>query len=255
MPAIHYEIYGQGQPLVMLHGWAMHSRVWADLGRLLSAHFQVILVDLPGHGLSAAVEPFELESVVEALLPVLPERQAIVLGWSLGGTVAMAMAQRLPQRFKHLILLAGNPQFIQTDDWPGVKAETLDAFAELLKSGVQQTLIRFLALQVNGLAHGKALLHMLKQAVQACPPPSDWVLQAGLDILKTSNLREFISNDVLPISVILGDRDSLIPVACQQAIHRLNPRIDVQILESAGHAAFLSHPEQLVAIIRRIQHD
>lgn len=254
MSAIHVEIFGQGQPLIMLHGWAMHSGVWQDFGRLLSEHFQVILVDLPGHGFSAAIEPFELESIVDVLLPILPQEQVIVLGWSLGATVALAMAQRVPERVKHVIMLAGNPQFIQTDDWPGVKTDTLDAFAELLKTGVQQTLIRFLALQVNGLAHGKALLQTLKQAVQTCPPPSDSVLQAGLDILKNSDLREFMSRDLVSISVILGYKDTLIPVACGQAIQGLNSRIDMQILDSAGHAAFLSHQEQLVSIIKRVHH-
>lgn len=251
MSAIHVEIFGQGQPLIMLHGWAMHSRVWEDFARLLSAHFQVILVDLPGHGLSAAIEPFELEAVVDALLPIFPKEQVILLGWSLGATVALAMAQRVPGRIKHLMMLAGNPQFIRTDDWPGVTAETLDAFAGMLKADVQQTLIRFLALQVNGLAHGKALLQRLKSAIQGCPAPSDAVLQAGLQVLKTTDLRDVVSRTVVPITLILGDKDTLIPIDCGRAIQKLNPQVSLQILESAGHAPFLSHPEQLLEVILR----
>lgn len=251
--SIHYEVIGQGQPLLMLHGWAMHSQVWFDFAELLSQHFQVILVDLPGHGFSESVEPFELDTVVNALLPVLPEQPVLLLGWSLGATVALAMAQRLPERIKHLLVLAGNPQFIGADAWPGVKAETLDAFADMLKVDVQQTLIRFLALQVNGLAHGKALLQRLKSAIQACPAPSEAVLQAGLQVLKTTDLRDVVARTEIPITLILGDKDTLIPIDCGRAIQQLNPQVSLQILESAGHAPFLSHPEQLLEIILRRQ--
>lgn len=250
---IHYEVIGQGQPLLMLHGWAMHSQVWFDFAELLSQHFQVILVDLPGHGFSEAVEPFELDTVVNALLPVLPEQPVLLLGWSLGATVALAMVQQVPERIRHLLVLAGNPQFIGTDAWPGVKAETLDAFADLLKVDVQQTLIRFLALQVNGLAHGKALLQRLKSAIQACPAPSEAILQAGLQVLKTTDLRDVVARTEIPITLILGDKDTLIPIDCGQALKQLNPQVSLRILESAGHAPFLSHPDQLLEIILRRQ--
>lgn len=249
MTDIHYEILGQGQPLVMLHGWAMHSQVWADFADVLSQHFQVILIDLPGHGFSDAVESFELDTIVAALLPVLPEQKIWLMGWSLGATIALAMAQRVPERIEHLIILAGNPQFVQTDSWPGVKVETLEAFADMLKVDVQQTLIRFLALQVSGLAHGKALLHRLKRAIQACPAPSDAVLQAGLRVLKTSDLRAVVSRNEVSIRLILGDKDTLIPVECGRALQQLNPYVSVCILDSAGHAPFLSHPQQLLEAI------
>lgn len=251
--SIHYEVIGQGQPLLMLHGWAMHSKVWSDFAELLSQHFQVILVDLPGHGFSEVIEPFELDTVVNALLPVLPAQPVLLLGWSLGATVALAMAQRMPERIRHLLVLAGNPQFIGNDTWPGVKSETLDAFADMLKVDVQQTLIRFLALQVNGLAHGKALLQGLKSAIQACPAPADAVLQAGLQVLKTTDLRDVVVRTEIPITMILGDKDTLIPIDCGQAVQQLNPQVSLQILESAGHAPFLSHPEQLLEIILRRQ--
>lgn len=249
MTYIHTEIYGQGQPLVMLHGWAMHTGVWRDFARQLAEYYQVICVDLPGHGRSEILEPFGLENIAEAVLQAIPVQEFSVLGWSLGATVAMAIAERAPQRIRHLLVLAGNPCFMETQDWPGVKSRTLDGFAELLKTDVQQTLMRFLALQVNGLAHGKALLQTLKQALHECPPPPVTVLQAGLDILKISDLRPFISNNALSISLILGEKDTLIPLSCGEAMRALNAGVKLQVLASAGHAPFLSHPQQLLAAI------
>ncbi|MCQ8128039.1 pimeloyl-ACP methyl ester esterase BioH [Methylomonas rivi] len=249
MTYIHTEIYGQGQPLVMLHGWAMHTGVWRDFARRLAEYYQVICVDLPGHGRSEILEPFGLENIAEAVLQAIPVQEFSVLGWSLGATVAMAIAERAPQRIRHLLVLAGNPCFMETQDWPGVKSRTLDGFAELLKTDVQQTLMRFLALQVNGLAHGKALLQTLKHALHECPPPPVTVLQAGLDILKISDLRPFISNNASTISLILGEKDTLIPLSCGEAVRALNAGVNVHVLASAGHAPFLSHPQQLLAAI------
>lgn len=249
MTHIHTEVYGQGQPLVMIHGWAMHTGVWRDFARQLAEVYQVICVDLPGHGRSGVLEPFGLENIAEAVLQAIPVQEFSVLGWSLGATVAMAMAERAPQRIRHLVVLAGNPRFVQTGEWPGVTSQTLDGFSELLKTDVQQTLIRFLALQVNGLAHGKALLQTLKQALHECPPPPATVLQAGLDMLKISDLRPFISNNILPISLILGEKDTLIPLSCGEAVRELNAGVKLRVLAAAGHAPFLSHPQQLLTAI------
>ncbi len=227
----------------------MHTGVWRDFAKQLGRYYQVVCVDLPGHGRSESIEPFSLERISEALINVLPIEPFNLLGWSLGATVAMDLAERFPERVKSLIVLAGNPQFVKTQDWPGVKSETLEGFAELLKSDVQQTLIRFLALQVNGLAHGKSLLQQLKKSILEVPSPSQQILQSGLDILKNTDKREFVASNVLPVNLILGDKDTLVPADSAQAVKQLNPNIHYQIMPSAGHAPFLSHTEELISKI------
>jgi pimeloyl-[acyl-carrier protein] methyl ester esterase len=227
----------------------MHTGVWRDFAKQLGRYYQVVCVDLPGHGRSESIEPFSLERISEALINVLPIEPFNLLGWSLGATVAMDMAEQFPERVKSLIVLAGNPQFVKTQDWPGVKSETLEGFAELLKSDVQQTLIRFLALQVNGLVHGKSLLQQLKKSILEAPSPSQQILQSGLDILKNTDKREFVASNVLPVNLILGDKDTLVPADSAQAVKQLNPNIHYQIMPSAGHAPFLSHTEELISKI------
>lgn len=249
MTQIHIETYGKGQILVLIHGWAMHTGVWRDFAKQLGRYCQVICVDLPGHGRSESIVPFSLKRISEALIKVLPNESFNLLGWSLGATVAMDMAERYPERVKSLIVLAGNPLFVQKQDWPGVKSETLEAFAELLKTDVQQTLIRFLALQVNGLAHGKPLLQQLKKTILEVPSPSQQILQSGLDILKNTDKRKFVESNRLPVNVILGDKDTLVPAVSAQALKQLNPDIHFQIMHAAGHAPFLSHTEELISKI------
>jgi len=75
-----------------------------------------------------------------------------------------------------------------------VQPAVLDAFADNLTMNCQATLLRFLALQVNGLPDGKALLKDLKAAIMECPTPDNASLQGGLEILKHTDLRASLVN-------------------------------------------------------------
>lgn len=188
MTKIHIETYGEGKPIVLVHGWAMHTGIWREFARQLAQNYRVTCVDLPGHGRSEAIDPFTLERISDALVNAAPD-QSCWLGWSLGATVALDMAARYPEHVSSLVLLAGNPSFTvgaaetQTP-WPGMDVRLLDAFAEQLNENCQATLLRFLSLQVNGMADRKPLLKALKTAVFECDAPDKNILQGGLELLK-----------------------------------------------------------------------
>jgi pimeloyl-[acyl-carrier protein] methyl ester esterase len=247
--SIHSEIYGQGRTLVMIHGWGMHSGVWREFAKQLSKSFQVICIDLPGHGGSDAISPFDLERIAVTLIQAIPAKRFSLLGWSLGGTIAIAMADRFPERVDALIVLAGNPQFVKSMDWLGVEEEIFDAFSVQLQNDVQKTQLQFLALQTRHLADGKRLFQQLKKTLLEYAPPSLEIMQAGLAILKQSNLRQTLTNLRCPVHIIQGNKDNLIPLGNSFALQSLNPLIKLHILEDAGHVPFLSHPDQLFEII------
>ncbi|WFP50775.1 pimeloyl-ACP methyl ester esterase BioH [Methylomonas sp. EFPC3] len=245
MNSIHCEIYGHGRPLLMLHGWAMHSGIWRQFARQLAEQRQVICLDLPGHGRSAPLINFEMPAIVEALLAAIPVPRFDLLGWSLGATVAINLACSCPGRVRSLTLLAGNPRFVREPGWPGVKPEVLDSFAELLIRDSKQTLQRFLGLQVQGLPHAKTVLQQLKLTVSECEAPDFGTLQGGLQILKQHDARDSLAALKLPIRVIQGDKDTLVPVATATALQDLQPALQIEILPGAGHVPFLTHPQVL----------
>ncbi len=249
MIKIHKEVYGQGKPIVLIHGWAMHTGIWRKFAQNLAKNCQVICLDLPGHGLSETVEPYTLENISKALITEMPESPCRILGWSLGATVALALATDYPQRVNSLIILAGNPRFVQEDRWAGIRPEILRDFANNLQLNCQQTLIRFLALQVNRLPEGKSILKELKSAIQECRPPTESVLQSGLDILKQADLRESLVLLACPVTIILGDKDSLVPVQVGQDIKKIKPSCKFNVIKGAGHVPFLSHPTEVIEII------
>jgi pimeloyl-[acyl-carrier protein] methyl ester esterase len=257
---IHLETYGKGKPIVLVHGWAMHTGIWREFAKHLAQNYRVTCIDLPGHGRSEKIDPFTLERIGDALVNAVPGESCCWLGWSLGVTVALDIAGRHAERVSSLALLAGNPSFAvgatgrspetQTE-WPGMDVRLLDAFAEQLNENCQATLLRFLSLQVNGLPDRKALLKSLKTAVFECDAPDKNSLQGGLDILKQADLRPVLSELRIPVSVILGGLDTLIPVAVGRQMRRLLPSLELNIIDRAGHVPFLSHSRETAAIISR----
>jgi pimeloyl-[acyl-carrier protein] methyl ester esterase len=109
--ALYTNIEGQGRPLVLLHGWGMNSHVWQPILPALAQRAQVITIDLPGHGANSHLPLGTLESVVEQLAEHIPP-DAIIMGWSLGGLIAQALAHALPERVAALILVASTPKFV-----------------------------------------------------------------------------------------------------------------------------------------------
>ena len=251
MTTLHQHTFGKGKPIVLVHGWAMHTGVWRHFAEQLAQHYQVTCIDLPGHGHSETLASFTLERVSEALVNAVAEQRSCWLGWSLGASVVLDIARRFPERVNGLILLAGNPHFTETMDWHGLDIQLLNAFAGNLNADCQATLLRFLSLQVNGLPDAKAVLKDLKTALSACATPDNQTLQGGLGILSPADLRPALAGLTVPVSAILGQRDTLVPVAVGRQLQQLLPSMEINIIDKAGHVPFLSHQPEVLAIISR----
>lgn len=252
MTHIHTEVYGQGKAIVLIHGWAMHTGVWRLFAQQLAKQYRVILVDLPGHGLSENVEPYTLDKVSRALIKVVSEPIFSVLGWSLGASVAITIAKQFPGRVNSLILLAGNPRFVKSEDWSGVQADFLMDFSSRLKLNYQATIIRFLALQVKGSLDSKCNLKLLKKITQECELPTESVLLNCLKLLQFEDLRSVLASLKCSISVIQGDKDALIPAQVSLDIQQLQPACKVHLISQASHVPFLSHQAEVIEIINKV---
>ena len=262
MTHIYQETYGQGKPIVMIHGWGMHTGIWRAFAEELGQYYRVTCVDLPGHGRSGKSLSFSLEEISRALVASVDEQPCCWIGWSLGATIVLDIASRFPERAETLILLAGNPRFTRTRDpvgspehWPGISVRVLDSFAAQLTENAQQTLLRFLALQMHGLENQKALVKTLKSAVFECDPPDQEALLQGLKILKEADLRSVLQSFEHPVLAVLGGRDTLVPHTVALHLQRLQPNLSLNLFEKAGHVPFLTHRQELIMAISRFLED
>jgi pimeloyl-[acyl-carrier protein] methyl ester esterase len=253
MTFIHTETYGHGKAIVLVHGWAMHSGIWRSFAKELAKYYQVTLVDLPGHGKSETMSPFTLETVSKALIDaIIPYDSCSWLGWSLGAAIVVEIARQNPEKVNHLTLLAGTPCFVKKDAWPGMDEQVLENFATSLQKDSQATLLRFLSLQIKGLADQKSALQKIIPLVSECPTPNQDTLQAGLTLLKNTDLREAFANLKIPVAAILGQLDTLVPVIVGENMQSLLPEMDVTIIARAGHVPFLSHEYGAIKAVRDI---
>ena len=245
---LHVEIRGQGPDLVLLHGWALHGGMWGPWLDELAARARLHLVDLPGHGRSAwPAEIRDLAGVARAVRPHVP-RAAVVLGWSLGGMVALELARRHPRQVSALVLVATTPKFLVGDGWEhGMRPSVLEEFARGLSADHRRTVQSFLALQTRGDEHAAEALRALRRQLSHHGPPDLRALEAGLSILREADLRDELPRITQPALVIAGDHDRLTPPDAGRELAMALPAARYRLIERSGHAPFLSHAPEVLA--------
>ncbi len=244
MNDIWWHTTGEGNcHLVLLHGWGLNAQVWDCITAELASHFTLHLVDLPGYGRSQGFGALTLDEMAEIVLARAPQK-AIWLGWSLGGLVASQVALTAADRVSALVTVASSPCFSAEGDWPGIKPEVLSGFQQQLREDFQRTVERFLALQTMGTETARADARKLKSAVLALPIPGEAVLNGGLEILKTVDLREPLAGLTLPFLRIYGRLDGLVPRKIVPLLDEMWPASESVIFPKAAHAPFISHPEE-----------
>jgi pimeloyl-[acyl-carrier protein] methyl ester esterase len=246
---------GSGPKLTLVHGWAMHGGLFGGLVEHLE-DFLVQRIDLPGHGrnreLAWPAEPAHLhhDILIEALAEAADG--GWLVGWSLGGLLAMQAALAYPERLNGLILIAATPCFGQRPHWPhGVAAELIDQLAGELAGNPEQVLQRFLALEVHGSEHAAADLRLLRNEAFRHGLPNRQALQAGLDRLRHTDLSTELEKLQLPVLLIGGRRDRLVPFQALQTTAERLPNARIERIAGAAHAPFLTNPEAVATAIAR----
>jgi pimeloyl-ACP methyl ester carboxylesterase len=133
---LYYELHGEGEPLILLHGGLGATKMFGDVLPLLAESHQVIAVDLQAHGGTADIDrPLSFEAMADdiaALIKHLELEQAAVMGYSNGGSVALRTAIQHPKLVRKLIVVSAP---FKRDGWyPEVQAGMAQMSAELAES-------------------------------------------------------------------------------------------------------------------------
>lgn len=256
--SLHIDEQGTGPDLFLLHGWGLHGGVWDTLMPRLTPHFKVTRLDLPGHGKSRGVTMPATLTALAALVAETAPPQAVWLGWSLGGLVALRAALDAPRRLRALVLANTTPRFVTAPDWPeAMPPGTLAEFAAGLAGDYQGILQRFLALQVRGDEAVRESLRRLRAALFTHGEPDAASLATGLELLRNSDLRPECVRVSLPTLVLAGGYDRLTPPAAGEFLAQSIPGARLESFSKSAHAPFLSHAdaftEALLGFMRRLE--
>jgi carboxylesterase BioH (pimeloyl-CoA synthesis) len=131
---------GSGPDLVLLHGWGFNSELFNDLIDQYKNQYRITKIDLPGHGRSDNVDG-GLNEWCNEIIKILPNNP-ILLGWSLGGLLAIKIATQI--KISELILVASTPNFVQNSDWKyGINEDNFLQFSDTLELNLSKGLKSF----------------------------------------------------------------------------------------------------------------
>ncbi len=268
---------GSGPPLLLLHGIGNNCQTWAGvIGRLAESH-TVLAPDLLGHGDSdkprGDYSSAAYANGMRDLLSVLDIEKATVVGHSLGGGIALQFAYQFPERCERLALVGSGG--LGPEMSVGLRAATLPGAQLVLGAltGISGPLrLGFGALDRVGQLAGLQRVRDLAEAGDALLALKDVeARRAFLRTLRgvadargqavTALDRLYLANAV-PMLVIWGSRDPIVPALHAEAVRTLVPTARVEVFPGAGHWPHLDDPERFcdvlldfVATTEPAQHD
>lgn len=229
--------------VVLLHGYLESLLVWEEFVPLLYKQVRVITLDLPGHGISEVkgeVHSMEwLADTVCAALDALGVERCTLVGHSMGGYVALAFAERHPERLDGVVLLSSTPNA----DTPE-KAENRRREIALVKAGKKDQLAR--VAPAAGFAEENR--SRMADAIEDLTEQVFLTEEAGIVALLGGMIERKDRNEMLRQSpmrqlFIFGRHDGYIPVEAAEKLAAEHPQAQVVWLEHAGHMGFLEEPE------------
>jgi len=239
--ALHHAVQGDGPALVLLHPAGLDHTAMRPLAEAMAASHRVVSVDLRGHGLSPDCAPgtrlADLAGDVASVIALAAGGRAAVLGVSLGGMVAQALALAHPQAVSALLLCGCTGTFAD-ELRPMLRERGAAALRGGMAAVLDATLQRWFT--PAALAHGASGAVAAVRARLLADRPANWAATwdaiAGHDALPT------LGEVAVPTLVLAGERDAATPVPATQALAGAIPGARWTMLEGAPHMMQLECP-------------
>ncbi|MGP4078390.1 2-succinyl-6-hydroxy-2,4-cyclohexadiene-1-carboxylate synthase [Pseudalkalibacillus sp. R45] len=253
----HVETVGEGDPLLLLHGFTGSGADWTPFKKEWGDDFKLIIVDLIGHGNTdhpEEIEQYSMEETAGALNQILADlkiESGYVLGYSLGGRVALSFAMMHPDRVKHLVLESSSPGLQKTEERNARKhnderlanridKDGIDAFVDFWEAiplfSTQKDLLserERKALREKRLHNSEVGLTNSLRGMGTGVQPTWW---------------DRLSDFTIPTTLIVGALDQKFYRIAEDMMQKL-PNGKMVVVEEAGHTIHLEQPEQFAKII------
>ncbi len=246
---IRFEDKGQGNPIVLLHGFMESLDIWDEFSDELANDFRVISIDLPGHGKSGVIEQVHsmelMADVVREVIEYLRLDKVVLVGHSMGGYVALEFLNSYPSFLAGLVLLHSTP-LPDTQE----RKEQRDKMIEEIKLGkkikiakehVQRTFAN------DNLAKFVQKIGFLK--IIAINTSNDGIIAALEGMKERPDYREVLKNTNIPFLYILGKKDNFIAADVVENIE-LPEGSEVLILDESGHQGYIEERDKVLVKLK-----
>lgn len=247
---IRYKIEGSGKPVVLVHGYLENLQIWDDFAKSLTKDYQVVRLDLPGHGESDVIdEEHQMELLAEAVKFVLLNEKidpATVVGHSLGGYVSLALLENHPEYVDQLVLFHSHP-FADKEE---IKRNR-DREIELVKEGKKDLIIQTNIPKAFANDHLNYFSEEIEKAKSiALKTEGDGIIANLRGMKKRPDRSALVKNMKKSFLLIAGTKDNYIDY------HTVVPKIELPeqgalvTLEDSGHMGFVEEKEKSLAALR-----
>jgi pimeloyl-ACP methyl ester carboxylesterase len=247
---------GVGLPVVLVHGLLDSSEGWSDVCAALNQ--PCIAFDVPGFGSSDGPEHASIEGYardLEEALGLLGVGRFVLAGHSLGGAIATALAEALPDRVAALVLLAptgfGRILLAEAVSLPGARSFTRALLPFALASRVAVS-AAYVAVVSNGVPPAPGVVdRVVGRGARLAPGVRD-ATRAVADAGRSE--RAFHRRHVAysgPVLAVWGDRDRLVPASHRHGVRHALPQAELRLWGGMGHHVQRERHDDLVALINR----
>lgn len=244
-------ISGRGVPLVFVHGFTTTSEFWREQVAPFSDSYRVIRINLPGHGGSPSPNgrDYRIEDFVADLKAIFDElglEQAVLVGLSMGGTIAQRFVLNNPDRVRALVLVGATPHGLGPDVNDDAVFAAIDALG--IARASQDVIDRSFAPSTSG-----PLLDFAKNEVIQTP---EHVARAAIRSLNASDSRSLLPRIGVPTLVVVGEEDAITPPSESHLLAQGIPDSTLSVIAHAGHFPMIERPEVfnpiLAAFLQRV---
>jgi pimeloyl-ACP methyl ester carboxylesterase len=270
---VHYVDHGgDGPPLVAVHGLGGSHANWHDLGPLLARHSRVYAIDLHGHGRtpregrSASVR--SNRELLDRFLDEVVGEPAVLLGNSMGGTIAMLEAAEHPEKVRDLVLIGPAAPRVRTElpdlavarqaalfAVPGVAQKVLARRLDKLGAeGWVRAQMSLTTADIDRVSEEMRQVAVELVASRAAGPDAEAAfLEAARSLVallaRGNRYREVVSSVRGSALVVHGELDRLVPLSCSQALARQRPDWRLEVLDGVGHVPQIEVPERTAELV------
>ena len=250
---VHYETYGTGSPVILLHGWIGSWGLWQPTMEALGRHYRCYALDFWGFGESGkkrdsyAVGDFM--ELVRQFMDALGIAQAPLVGHSMGGTTSLGTTLRYPDRITKVCVI-GSPIvgtslsiFLQLAGVPAI-GSVVRQLPLLLKLGVRAA--------APLITRDRKWYDMVSRDISATTAESFF---SSIGSLRSTDLRPRLNEIKVPTLGIYGGRDVIVHPRQYEPLRRGVPHARVEVMPRSGHFPMLDEPQAYLAIIRSFLDD
>ena len=242
---LKYKTYGSGDPIIILHGLFGLGDNWRTIARMLENDFQCILVDLRNHGRSPH-DPLMNYSVMaddmHELMLDLDLDDAILLGHSMGGKVAMQFATTFPELTEKLIVVDIAPkQYPPHHDEVTEAIEAIDPTSIQTRSEAEEILRRYLGQDEDTIQFLMKNLSRLPEKGFAWKANMPGIIAAYEHLMQDITIMHPYLG---PTLFIAGERSKYVTESDMASIRHIFPEAELEIIPNAGHWVHADNPEK-----------